>query len=314
MRRPSVTLPHSLLRKFHIIAETLCTRKKDRLHCHDYVQLWYVFSGTVRHTLGNREYIQNPGSCVIALPYTDHAIDTLESEDTPVVLSVSFTDRFLTDRGVQFFPYFNKNARFEGLSIPLFCELEGERRKTADMHARQLLSEFSPNSEPSFDAACRHLTDFLRILCSEAADNEDIELIAERANAITAAVRYMADHLGEKIMRDDLCAVAAMSRTSFSESFKAVTGMTAKEFLLGLRIREAQQLLLFSDKSLNEIAKEVGLYDKARLTHVFYDHFGMAPMKYKELTLPYVLEQDKATRRRVSFYPKFPDSDKTTDS
>ena len=304
MKRPSISSERSLLRQHNIVIESMCNRKKDLLHYHDFVQLWYVFNGTLRHTVGDKEYLQTPGSCVIVLPFTEHAIDTNDSDDTPVTLSLSFMDEFLTNRGIDFFSYSKKHSHFEGFLISEFSELRESSKTVADELAHGLLSELTISGKINFGRVASLLSDFLKLMCPVPAKKKDLSLLTEHTNAVNRAIRYIADHSAEKIMREDLCSITAMSRTAFSKAFKEVTGTTTKELLLGIRIRKAQFLLQYTDKTLNEIASEVGLYDKSYLTHLFSEHFGMTPMRFREQTRPAALESDKQTRRRMKFYPK----------
>ncbi len=285
----------------------MCNRKNDRIHYHDYVQLWYVFNGTLRHTVRDKEYLQTPGSCVIVLPFTDHAINTLDSDDTPVTLSLSFKDDFFTERGFNLFSYVKDDAHFEGHSIPEYSLLDEKEMEVANELAHHLLSEFAPNKEPDFDRLATSLSEFMRFFCRTPSPEKDFSLIKERTKAILRAVSYINDHMNEKIMREDLCSITAMSRTEFSKFFKDITGRTTKEFLLGLRIRRAEFLLQYTDKTLNEIADEIGLYDKSRLSHLFCEHIGIPPIQFRHKTRPYALESDKQTRRRMKFYPKILD-------
>lgn len=304
MKRPSISSKDSLIEKHGIITESMCNRKKDLLHYHDYVQIWYVLTGVLQHSVGNSEYLQTAGSCVIVLPFTEHAINTLDSDDTPVALSLSFKDDFLTTRGFDFFSYLKKYAHFDGYSMPEYIVVKGDEKEVADRLARNLLFEFSPNSKPNFDKVCKILYEFMRIFCHEQVQKKDLSLIIERTEPILRAVKYIATHSGEKITRENLCAITAMSRTNFSKAFKEVTGTTTKEFLLALRMRRVQYLLQYTDKSLNEIAAATGLYDKSRLTHIFRENFGISPIQFRYETRPEAIESDKQTRRRMKFYPK----------
>jgi len=304
LKRPSISGEKSPLQKHGIAIESMCNRKKDRLHYHDYVQIWYVLTGVLAHTVENTEYLQTAGSCVIVLPFTEHAINTLYSEDTPVALTISLSDDFFTSKGYDFFSHLKKYAHFEGYSIPEHVLLHGSEKETADRLARNMLLEFSPKSNPDFHKLSGLLCEFMRLICRDPAQKKDLSLIIERTEPILRAVRYIATHSNEKIKREDLCTITAMSRTNFSKAFKEVTGTTTKEFLLGLRIRKAQYLLQYTDKSLNEIAADTGLYDKSRLTHIFREHLGISPVQFRYETRPEAIESDKQTRRRMKYYPK----------
>lgn len=297
---PHFTIASEPLFVLPVTVSTDCLRHKNELHFHNYTQICHVLSGTLKHTIGDSTYLQTPGSSVIILPYTQHQIDTTESDDTPVATFVCFSDTFLTDRGYRFFSYSNEHARFEERSIPYFSKLNGENKEAANNLVREMSSEFSREKNMSFDRIAELLASYLRILCIDTVADNDIVLIKERADAITASINYIAKHYSEKITIEDLCSVAAMSRCLYTKNFKMITGMTVAQFLLSARLRRAGTLLTFTDKPLNEIAIEVGLYDKSRLSHAFTDYFGISPSQFRtQMRLDEtMMEADVSFRKR----------------
>lgn len=300
---PQVINPYSMLSRLPILVEVLGHKVKESPHWHDYVQIWYCLDGEMKHHIGDTEYIQRPGSCFVILPYIDHTIDTSASKMPPRFLSLSFTDKFLTDRGYKFFSYFNKRANFEGRLLPMICELSGELRNAADGLAEDFLSEFGKHRNMSFDALADLLADFLRLLCHDDVDDRGIICIKDRANAITASIRYMSENIGRKISLDDLCSVACMSRRMYTENFRTLTGTTSAKFLIRLRISNACTLLTFSDKSIAEIARECGFHDKARLAHVFAEYIGFSPSEYRRRQRnPEIMAKDFLYRTKWAWF------------
>lgn len=300
---PSVINPYSMLSRLPILVEILDRKIKESPHWHDYVQIWYCLEGEMRHYIGDAEYIQRPGSCFVILPYIDHTIDTSVSEVTPRFLSLSFTDKFLTDRGYKFFSYFNKRANFEGRLLPMVCELDGDLREAADRLSASFLSEFGKHKDMSFDILAGYLADFLQLLCRDDVDDHGIICIKDRANAITDSIRYMSENIGAKISLDDLCAVACMSRRMYTENFRTLTGTTSAKFLIRLRISTACTLLTFSDKTVSEIAEECGFHDKMRLAHVFAEYIGISPTAYRRRQRnPEIMEKDSLYRDKWAWF------------
>lgn len=273
-------------------------RKVGDFHMHSHTQISYVLSGTMKHIVDGKTYIQQPGSCIIVPAYTTHTIDTSASEDTPVVIFISFRDSFLTEFGYRYFSYSNKFARFEEYVLPIYSELTDDKKERADELMRELRREFEKRKNMSFDRIATLLCDFFRLLCIESLKTSDFVLIEERANAITNAVKYIETHYSEKITIDKLCSLAAMSRCIFTKNFKAITGMTVANFILNVRLQHAKTEILFTKKPLNEIAKQVGLYDKARLSHVFFEAYGMTTSEYRAAIRPLVIEEHNAYLRR----------------
>ena len=194
---PAVINPESKLNWLPILVEVLERNVREYAHWHDYVQIWYCLEGEMIHRIGDTEHIQRPGSCFVILPYIDHTIDTSASKLPLKFLSLSFTDKFLIDRGYRFFSYFNKRANFEGRLLPMICELSGELRAQADALSAAMLKEFDKHKNMSFDALAGFLADFLRLLCRDDVDDRGFICIKDRANSITDSIRYMSENLGK---------------------------------------------------------------------------------------------------------------------
>ena len=269
------------LTRIPVTVSASCTRKKEGYHFHNYTHIWYVLAGEMRHIVEDDVFIQTPGCCVVVPPFTSHQIDLSESEDTPVVVDISFQDLFLTERGYRFFSFKN---RFEDFKIPTYKKLSGKEKEFADMIMREALNEFSKKRKMSLDAIARYITDFLRILCKEHQDHTDFTIAKERMDLIMTTISYIYENLGRKITIDDLCSVSAMSRRTFTDNFKAVTGMTVVQFILTLRLSMARTLIISTNKTLSEIATDCGLYDKSRLIHLFKEATGKSPSVYREET------------------------------
>ncbi|MBQ9985703.1 MAG: AraC family transcriptional regulator [Oscillospiraceae bacterium] len=290
------------IKELPIKISTEVLRKKGNPHIHSHTQMSYVLAGTMKHFVDGKEYIQTPGSCVIVPAYTLHTIDTTISEDTPGVVFITFHDNFLTERGHKYFSYSDKHARFEGYTLPIFSELTEETKDGADELMRALRREFNKRKDMSFDKISDMLCSFFRLLCTDLAKDNDIVLIEERANAITNAVKYIEDNYSKKITIDDLCGMATMSRCLFTKHFKAITGMTVASFILSVRLQRAVTKILFTEKTLDKIAREVGLYDKSRLSHAFSKEFGITPTEYRKKVRPLTIAEHVAFLRRWKWF------------
>lgn len=298
--RPAVISKDSKLIKLPVLVEIMEHRHADDCHMHDYVQIWYSLRGELHHRINGVDYIQPPGKCGIVLPFVPHRVDSRHSEEEPKFLSISFQDKFLLDHGYMIFSWAHQNAKFEGFSIPTFSELSGRDKEEADALAYRMIEEFSKHHDMSYEVLAELLADFLRIFCTSAMneDEKSALCIYDRATGISRAVKYMSEHLSEKITLDDLCSVAMMSRCSFTKNFKTLTGKTSSEFLLSLRLQLVQERILFTDMTLSEIAREAGFYDSARLINAFAKHNGVSPKKYREMQRTRAYELDAITKKR----------------
>jgi len=86
---------------------------------------------------------------------------------------------------------------------------------------------------------------------------------------LTKCLSYLLEHFDEKIELDKMADIANMTPNSFCRYFKKRTEKTFSEFLIYLRISKACRLLMESDKTVIEIAFEVGFSSLSN----FNDHF-----------------------------------------
>ena len=300
----SIVTPHnpSILNNFPIVIEPLVYRHLDSLHWHEYAQVWYVVSGEMRHNIDGTVYTQKAGDCIVVLPYNNHAIDSRKSSENAVIVSISYADEYLAEHGYDIFSSSREYSRFEGCSIPTQISLCGEAREQANAFIKAMLDEFWLHEKMSLEKTLSHFADFFRLICTKSAKTPpNLSRLIERTRIINDIIHYMDTHLNEKLSLDLLCNRAYMSRGTFTKTFKDVTGITSKDFILSSRLSKASTLLIFTDKKLDEIADDVGFYDNSYLTRSFRKMYGMSPMQYRDSLRPRELDRDKIFRSKWSW-------------
>ncbi|MBQ7054884.1 MAG: AraC family transcriptional regulator [Oscillospiraceae bacterium] len=280
---PQISCSDLLRGKLPINVLTDCQREQDTLHMHNYADLFYVISGSVTFTIDGITYELSSGACVFVPPYTPHTMNSLNSDPTPIVISASFCDSFFTDRGYSYFSYIGSLANFDGYRIPVYTEFKNEKRVTATSTVKSLSREFLLKENMNIEKLAELLAGLLRLMC-ESIGNEKISVnknLSTRANAITLSVKHIAAHYSEKLTIDTLAALSAMSRATFIRNFEMICGTTVSNFIFCVRMHNARRLILFTEKSLNEIAKQVGLHNKSRLCTAFQEVYGMTTTEHK---------------------------------
>ena len=64
--------------------------------------------------------------------------------------------------------------------------------------------------------------------------------------------------------------------------FKTQTGVTFTDYLTGVRVNKARELLEGTNKSMKEICSEVGYSDPNYFSRIFKKNTGVTPTEYKE--------------------------------
>lgn len=92
---------------------------------------------------------------------------------------------------------------------------------------------------------------------------------------------YLDAECARKITQADLAALVSVPTTTFSQSFKEVTGFSAYQYLLKRRIEKAEELLAHGKLSLAQIASDCGFSSQAHMTDVFRKRIGCTPGAYR---------------------------------
>ncbi|MFF2885732.1 helix-turn-helix domain-containing protein [Paenibacillus sp. NPDC057967] len=91
---------------------------------------------------------------------------------------------------------------------------------------------------------------------------------------------YIDDHYNEEIVIERLAGIAELSPKYFVDIFKKTYGVSAMDYLAGVRINRAKMLMLRSDRLLRDIAHEVGYADEFYFSRKFKQIAGMSPSAY----------------------------------
>lgn len=83
---------------------------------------------------------------------------------------------------------------------------------------------------------------------------------------------------------DSLCASLNMSRSSFYNKLKALTGQSPIDYIKIIRLKRAAELLKEGKYSISEIAEMTGFCDSKYFREVFKKHFNVSPSRYGKET------------------------------
>jgi transcriptional regulator GlxA family with amidase domain len=88
-------------------------------------------------------------------------------------------------------------------------------------------------------------------------------------------------HLGDHLTLDALARVASVSPRTFSRQFVADTGYTPMQWVMRARVDAARELLERSERSVEQVATDVGLGTGANLRLHFQHVLGTTPSDYR---------------------------------
>lgn len=108
------------------------------------------------------------------------------------------------------------------------------------------------------------------------------------AEGSDSAVEWIIQHIGENLSDyslgvGSLSDEVHMSISALSRSFKQKTGVNLLDYINQQRINEVSRLLKETNKTLNEIAADVGYVNISTLNRNFKKYMGTTPGKYRQM-------------------------------
>ncbi|MFB7816899.1 response regulator transcription factor [Paenibacillus chitinolyticus] len=115
---------------------------------------------------------------------------------------------------------------------------------------------------------------------SAAVEYDSIKVSGDKS--IEVALQYIKAHYSEDLSLERMASVVFLNPVYFSQLFKQKTGQGYKEYVTGLRLEQAKQLLCNPQLKLAEIAERVGYQDVRHFTQVFRKKFMQTPTEYRQ--------------------------------
>jgi transcriptional regulator GlxA family with amidase domain len=96
---------------------------------------------------------------------------------------------------------------------------------------------------------------------------------------IAKVVAWLKQHFAQPLQGDDLADRAHMSRSTFRQHFRALTGVSPLQYQKQLRLQEARQLMLNENLDAGSAAVHVGYESASQFSREYSRLFGAPPQR-----------------------------------
>ena len=234
------------------------------------VQLLFVMEGRIQVKMGRDAYMLDKHGVIVL--NTGQSC-RLEAAANTLLCVIAVSPEFLS-------------RELQGGDVYFHCNSAVDKDKKYDDLRRvigKLLVEYS------VDMNCLNLKK--RALFFQLADQLLNRFVQERSSGISArvpdpalagAIRYLNEHFREPVSLNDAAAAAYMNPSAFSRYFKKKAGINFLEYLLSLRLKNAREELLHTEKTVMEIALDNGFTNSSMFSKSFKKIFGVSPSEYRK--------------------------------
>lgn len=111
------------------------------------------------------------------------------------------------------------------------------------------------------------------------ANHVDFDHITNKVYGITA---YIHSHFTEELSLESIAGKFYISSCYLSHQFKRVTGFTLTDYIQMTRVRNAQTLLLSTEKQISDIAFQCGFSSFSQFNRVFHKFLHQSPSSFRQ--------------------------------
>ena len=227
-------------------------------HCHAQYEMIAVADGDVTVLLEGQQYRLKKDQIIIIPPLVYHSVKVNEIGS-----------------------YHRITALFDADALPsvLRAEFEGQVRDAANADVQiQKLKKVCQRKAPSFFAPLAQ--GLMTEIFYDTLQTQSLPIEIRTDEFIQKAVQYVEEHLGEKILLDQLAKHTSRSKSSFCHLFERKMNVSPKQYIL-------QKKLAYAGKLISEgtpatvAALQVGYDNYSDFYRLYKKHFGTAPRKHK---------------------------------
>ena len=231
-------------------------------HWHEYTEIHFAKRGSFNISLGNKSYFLEESDCVIVNANELHTGMGTNCDDFVIMIHPSLFD----GNYVIYKHHINDDVVTELMN--------------------NILYEYQ-NSCPTSRIAIKGFTYQLiahitRKYAVAELNEGNYKAFSAKYSTVNRAAEYINNHYFENITTGFLAEMVHLSQSHFCHIFKEVTGKSAKEYLMQVRIDKASDRLLNTEMNITEIAFSCGFFDANYFARAFRKVNGINPTEYKK--------------------------------
>lgn len=241
-------------------------------------KLIYLVSGELTFTVGHEKKARLAPANLLFIPAgTSYSLKSKYMR--AVVISFDLTDEYASGaaRLIPVSPTDYKEElchKIDGFPVfqtPIFLsDMESERDTLIRM------SHIFTSAEGNYLA---ELSAMLKLLLLKISEHTDVDALP--ASMVEHLDQYIRDNIHDEISNTELGAIFGYHPFYISKILKERKGITLHQYVINYRLKYACRLLECTNKSIAEIAEELGFTDASYFTKSFKASFSVTPKEYR---------------------------------
>lgn len=252
-------------------------------HAHDFIELALIMQGSGSFMLNGEIVPVREGDLILLNPGTYHkSLLVSNPKRRTLECYLSFSDVSYRGCPKDTLPLFSGNS--------LIFHMPESMRKEVFRLTRSMEAEIKSPRPGQYFMLKAYLIELLCLIARECGEKEDSREAYRRflfkspnkKYVVSQIQAYLNDHYREKVSLEQIAANMYLSSYYISKIFKSETGDSPINYLIGIRMEKAKEILEQQPAlSLQETAAQVGYEDVYHFSKLFKKYYGISPGYYK---------------------------------
>lgn len=251
-------------------------------HLHRRYEIYYEIEGMRRYFIEGAAYLANAGDVVLIGENQIHKTGLVE-EESGCHFALAFSGAYLRELR-QAFPQVDFVGFLSGNTTHLLRALSAQQQEQVCAAMQRLLTLQSSDS-PDSAAACKMILGTLLLRLKELCRRQEERGAGDGRvtnRTVDQIQGYIALHYAEKLTLTDIARQFYISPYYLSRLFKKTTSLSLIEYINGVRVKAAQNLMERTADSVSAIAAATGFTTPTHFRRVFKEATGLSPQQYRQ--------------------------------
>ncbi|NLJ71518.1 MAG: helix-turn-helix domain-containing protein, partial [Syntrophomonadaceae bacterium] len=259
------------------VKATIYEVHKNELHWHKHIEIVMVLAGSVSKRIDAKKYLLKAGD--LAFVNSNEVHNTAITDESNLLLAMQINPKFFK----VIYPNF-MDSYFECNEV-LINNPNEQVKDNIKRYLAHIVKELVQRNV----GYRSNIASFLFLLMGELlaisplVKREDKKLGSdEDLIRLERILNYIDSHINRAVTLKEIADNEHLSYYYASHFIKEKLGMTFQEYLNQTRLDKALYLLMYSEKTSQEISKELGFRNLAAFNKLFKEEYGLTPSKYLE--------------------------------
>ncbi len=243
------------------------------LHMHSMVQLIIVLEGEFQCNIADKKYIAKENDIFIVNPRTYHSFDALNNTSTILSVLIDQNEFAIGDIDPDIIA-FNLNS-MEVINHPKYESIKFLIYSIVRLNSMDNINSIYTNRAISFSLFAQLMNDF-------SVNLEEADIKRTNYNTITKITAYISDHYSENLSLSSISKQFNYSIAYLSRLFKQSLDTNFIDYYDDLRVNNSLNDLLFSNKTIEEIALTHGFENSRSYFRAFTSIYKTYPSQYRK--------------------------------